>query len=350
MGCRRAAPQAITVAMQPVDERSAYDWNDSDVRRRLVRSATTFLDETLRDGLQNPSVTDPPIADKLELIHRMDELGIQIVNVGLPASSPRAHDDALAACREIAQSGLAIRPVAAGRTLIEDVTAIVELAQRSGRAVGVYTFIGSSPIRQYVEGWDVRWLIDRSLEAIDVAVREGLEVCFVTEDTTRSRPEALAALWHRVIDRGVTRICLTDTVGHATSEGVRSLITFARGVIAATGAHGIGLDFHGHNDRGIALDNALCALRHGADRIHATALGIGERTGNTPMELLLYNLHLVGELERAEPQALRAYCEMAARALAWPLPTRHPLFRTMSKDFRQPARRGSINSSERMRP
>src|SRR5262249_36457243 len=213
----------------------------------------------------------------------------------------------------------------AGRTVVGDITPMIEVSQRAGMPVEVYAFIGSSPIRQYVEDWDVNLIAKRSAEAIDVAVKAGLPVAYVTEDTTRSRPEVLTALFRAAIDHGATRICLSDTVGHATPDGVRNLIQFARNVIAGTGAKNIGIDWHGHNDRGLALENALWALEFGADRVHATALGIGERVGNAQMELVLLNMKLLGQLEEQDLTKLLEYCQTVARAVKWDVPINYPL-------------------------
>ena len=148
-------------------------------------------------------------------------------------------------------------------------------------------------------------------------MKEGVEVAYVTEDTTRAHPETLREIWKSALETGAKRLCLADTVGHATRDGVRNLVVFTRALIDETGIDDVGLDWHGHNDRGLALDNALWALEYGIDRIHGCALGIGERTGNTPMELLLLNLWLQGELELGDPSALDRYCEVAARGCKW---------------------------------
>ena len=301
-----------------------YDWNEIDRRGRLIPKNVTFFDETLRDGLQNPSVIDPPVEKKLELLHLMNDLGIHAADIGLPGSSKRAFDDVLRMCREIADCRLKIRPACAGRTVVSDITPMIEIAQRTGLPVEVYAFIGSSPIRQLAEEWDVDRIAKLSAEAIDVAVKAGLPVAYVTEDTTRSRPEVLARLFKVAIDHGASRICLSDTVGHATPDGVRNLIAFTRAVIAGTGAK-VGIDWHGHNDRGLALENALWALEYGADRVHGTALGIGERVGNAQMELILLNMKLLGLLEEQDTTKLLAYCEKAAEALGWTIPINYPL-------------------------
>ena len=302
-----------------------FDWNEVNRKGRLVPQSFTLFDETLRDGLQNPSVEDPPIEDKLRILHLMEDLGIEVADIGLPGSSQRAFDDVLRLCKEVVDCKMKIKMAAAGRTVVGDITPMIEISQKAGIPVEVYAFIGSSPIRQYVEQWDVELIAKRSAEAIDVGVKAGLPVAFVTEDTTRSRPEVLTTLFRTAIDHGATRLCLSDTVGHATPDGVRNLVTFTRSVVAGTGAT-VGVDWHGHNDRGFALENAIWALEFGADRVHATALGIGERVGNAAMELLLMNLRLLGQLPpERDLTKLVEYCETVARAVHWQIPLNYPL-------------------------
>jgi 2-isopropylmalate synthase len=300
-----------------------FDWNRTADGERLLRPGATLLDETLRDGLQNPSVKDPSIGEKIALLHCMEALGIHAVNLGLPASSARNKDDVVALACEIARGRLSIMACAAGRTVVADLEPIVDAAQHSGVALEAYAFIGSSAIRRYVESWDLATIVRRSAEAISFAVREGLSVCYVTEDTTRTDPATLRTLFSNAIEHGAGALCLTDTVGHATPDGVCAIVSFARQVADETGQR-VRLDWHGHNDRGLALQNALWALRAGADRVHATALGVGERVGNVPMEMVLLNLALRGETS-VGAAALEAYCERAASALGWEVPRNHVL-------------------------
>jgi 2-isopropylmalate synthase len=298
---------------------AAFDWNRAEGAIQLVKpGVTTFQDETLRDGIQSPSANDPVVEDKIELIHIMDRLRIDLVNVGLPAASVRNREDSLRACREIADCKLRIRPVAAARTMASDIGPIADIAQKTGIPVVAYAFIGTSEIRKLAESWDIDLIVKRSVEAIDFAVKEGVEIAYVTEDTTRANPATLRILWKAAIEHGASRLCLADTVGYATPDGLRNLLEFTRGLIAETGASHVGLDWHGHNDRGLALANALWALELGVDRIHGTAMGIGERTGNVAMEMLLYNLWAWGQIELADPSALQAYCDVTARAVKWP--------------------------------
>ena len=301
-----------------------YDWNEVGRRGRLIPKDVTFFDETLRDGLQNPSVADPNIESKLELLHLMAKVGIHVADIGLPGSSQRAFADVLRMCREISDNKLPLRVACAGRTVVSDITPMIEISQRAGMPIEVYAFIGSSPIRQLAEDWDLDRIERMSAEAIDTGVKAGLSVCYVTEDTTRSRPEVLARLFKMAIDHGASRLCLCDTVGHATPDGVRNLIGFTKSIIAGSGAR-VGVDWHGHNDRGLALENALWAFEFGADRVHGTALGIGERVGNAQMELILLNLKLLGLLEDQDLTHLLEYCNVAATAVGWNVPINYPL-------------------------
>jgi 2-isopropylmalate synthase len=301
-----------------------YDWNEIGRKGRLIPKDVTFFDETLRDGLQNPSVKDPNIEQKLKLIHLMAKIGIHVADIGLPGSSERAFNDVLRMCREITDNRLQLGVACAGRTVVADITPMIEISQRAGIPVEVYCFIGSSPIRQLAEAWDVESIAKRSAEAIDVAVKAGLSVAYVTEDTTRSRPEMLATLFKMAIDHGASRLCLCDTVGHATPDGVANLVSFTKSIVAGAGAK-VGIDWHGHNDRGLALENALWALEFGADRVHGTALGIGERVGNAAMELILLNLKLLGLLDHQDLTHMLEYCNTAADAVGWDVPINYPL-------------------------
>ena len=293
-----------------------WDWSALTPRPRLPRTPT-IQDETLRDGIQSPSALDPSIDRKLDLLHRMERLGIEVVNVGLPAASARNRADVRLLAREIDREHLKIHPVAAARTVVSDVHAIVEASQDVGRPIDVYTFIGSSPIRQLAEDWDLSVLVRHSAAAIDAGVRAGLRVAYVLEDTTRSRPEVLAALFRNAIDHGATRLCLADTVGHATPDGARALVGFARAIVASTGVRDVGIDWHGHDDRGLVLACSIAAIEAGADRVHGTALGIGERVGNAPIERLITRLSAMGERPSPDAGELRGYCDAARFALGW---------------------------------
>src|SRR5579872_352491 len=280
-----------------------YDWN----RTETPRPPTVLLDdETLRDGLQSPSVRTPSIDEKLRILHLIDRLGIDTADIGLPGAGPHVVRDVERLAREIVDQRLHVQANCAARTLEADIRPIAEISQRVGLPLEVGAFIGSSPLRQYAEDWTLEQLLRLTEAAITFAVREGLSVMYVTEDTTRADPDTLRALYSAAIRAGATRVCIADTVGHATPHGAAAVVRFVASVIADCGG-GIGIDWHGHRDRDFAVINTLAALDAGATRLHGAAIGIGERVGNTPMDLLLMNLVLMGYIER-DLSALCDYC------------------------------------------
>jgi 2-isopropylmalate synthase len=302
-----------------------YDWNLEGMAGGSDLPSVELDDETLRDGLQSPSVRDPDIGSKLRILHLMNELGIHSADIGLPGAGPRAVADVRRLAREIADQGLAIRPNCAARTMVRDVEPIAEISQEVGIAIEACTFIGSSPIRRYAEDWTLDRMLRTSEEAVTFAVGEGLPVMFVTEDTTRARPEVLKELYGRAIDWGARRICLADTVGHATPSGVRALVRWTREEVVAPSGESVRIDWHGHRDRGLGMANALAAIEAGVDRVHATALGIGERVGNVEMDLLLVNLKLLG-VHDADLASLGEYCEEVSTATGVEVPPGYPVF------------------------
>ncbi len=306
------------------------------------------VDETLRDGMQNATGVATPIAAKIDLLHAMVRVGVDVVSVGLPAAGARYAEDTDHLCREIREARLPLIPTAAARTVVSDVEGIVRASDRAGLPLEVYAFVGSSPIRHAVEGWDTEFLVNAVSSATRAAVKGGLRFCLVTEDTTRSHPDALRTLFRAAVDEGASRLCLCDTTGHVTPYGVEELIGFTRRELAAMGAPGVQLDWHGHNDRGLALPTALWAVEAGIERVHGTGLGVGERVGNASLELLVHNLGLLGVRPRVSRDSLRAYSELSARALAWTIPLDHPLAgeRLLREQREPPAYRAAGSSGD----
>jgi len=300
-----------------------HDWN-AVVETPLERPARVELDdETLRDGLQSPSVHQPDLDQKLEILHAMAPLGIRFADLGYPGASAAMLDDVVGLAGEIATAGLGIEANCAARSHPADILPIAEAQQRAGVPIEASIFLGSSPIRQFVEGWDLQFLLRTTEDAVKLARAEGLEVMFVTEDTTRARPDVLREVYTVAIASGARRICLADTVGHATPWGVHALVRFARGVVADTGAD-VKIDYHGHRDRGLSVMNSIAAIAEGADRVHGCGLGIGERSGNTPMELLLVNLKLLGWLD-SDLHGLPTYSDAVSRGTQTPIPRNMPV-------------------------
>ncbi len=300
-----------------------YDWNEIDRRGPVLKKKPEFDDETLRDGIQSPSVTDPSIEDKLKILHLQAKLGITTSDIGLPGAGPRAYNDVLRLAQEIADQKLDIQANCACRTVEADIAPVVDVSQKAGIPIEVYTFIGSSPIRQFAESWTVDHILETSEAAIKFAVGEGMDVAYVTEDTTRSHPKDLDRLFRHAIDLGVKRLVLCDTVGHSTPDGIFNLIRWTKGLIAGMNVD-VKIDWHGHNDRGLGVTNAIIALEAGADRVHGTCLGIGERVGNAALDQVLVNLKLLGHLEN-DLTSLVEYCQTVSRACDWPIPRNYPL-------------------------
>jgi 2-isopropylmalate synthase len=301
-----------------------YDWNKVDPALHTPERHIGFDDETLRDGLQSPSVCEPPVEEKIELLHLMDALGIDTADIGLPGAGGTHAAGVELMAREIVDQKLKIRPNCAARTHRNDIIPIAEISQRVGIPIEACTFIGSSPIRFYAEEWTLDKLLQMTEEAVTFAVSEGLPVMFVTEDTTRAKPETIRALYTTAIRCGARAVCVCDTVGHATPDGAREVIKFVRGIIDAQGEQ-VRLDWHGHQDRGLGVINSLAAIDGGADQVHGSALGMGERVGNTPMDQLLVNLKLLGWIEN-DLTRLREYCDKAAEACRWTIPLNYPVF------------------------
>lgn len=313
----------MTTVKQPAESQLIYDWAANGPHRVEWPAHVMLDDETLRDGLQSPSVIDPSLELKVELLHLMDRLGIETADIGLPGAGERQRDAVLRLCREIADQRLQIRPNCAARTLMVDIQPIAEISQKTGIPIEACVFIGSSPIRQYAEEWDLDHVLRFTKDAVSFAVNEGLPVMYVTEDTIRSHPEHLRVLLSAAIDAGATRVCLCDTVGAAVPEGVRNLVTWVHGLVAELGDN-VGIDWHGHRDRGLDVANTLAAVQAGATRVHGTALGIGERVGNTPIEQLLVNLKLLG-MRSDDLTSLPEYVELASSATGVPVPMNAPI-------------------------
>ena len=308
------------------DDELIYDWNSIEkVGRLSPKRRIQFLDETLRDGIQSPSVVDPSIDDKLRLVELANALGIDCMDIGLPGAGKRAVEDCTVIAELIKEQRLAVKPACAARTHQHDVQAIVDISQKVGVEIEVLCFIGSSPIRQYAEDWDLARMLKLSADAIDLARRYDLPVGYVTEDTTRSRPDVLHKLFTNAVEHGAQRLVVCDTVGHATPDGIKNLLRFTRNLLDGMGRSDVGIDWHGHNDRGLGVVNSIFALEYGADRVHGTALGIGERVGNAALDQILLNLKLLGELPDRDLSKLLLWCKTASAATRVPIHPQYPL-------------------------
>jgi 2-isopropylmalate synthase len=304
-----------------------YDWNQKDPASLRPPGRVLLNDETLRDGLQSPSVRDPSIEEKLHILHLMEALGINSLDLGLPGAGKRASDHVEALAREIVQKKMKIRANCAARTHENDIRPIAEIVQRSGLNIEAATFLGSSPIRRYTEGWTDDFLLQTTEKAVKYARSLGLDVMYVTEDTSRCDPETVKRLYKTAIECGARSIVICDTAGHATPMGAFALVRFVLEQVVKPSGEKIRVDWHGHCDRGLAVANSIAALVAGADCVHACALGIGERVGNAQMDQMLVNLKLmeIAPWTDQDLTKLKEYCEVVSRATGVPIPPNYPV-------------------------
>jgi 2-isopropylmalate synthase len=303
-----------------------YDWNDESGSEPNWKVGLEFYDESLRDGIQSPSATDPSIEEKERILSLQDQCGIQHTDIGLPGAGPRAVADVKHLAKYARDNKLRINLTCAARTHANDIRPIIDISQDVGVPIEVMAFLGASPIRIFTEGWTIEKMIELTRNAVRMATEAGLPCTFVTEDTVRSQPGTLKTLFQVALDEGAKGLCLCDTVGHATPQGTARLVRWVRELVVELGYPDTVVDWHGHNDRGFGLINAIVAAQAGARRIHGTILGVGERVGNTAIDLLLVNMELMGVKIDGDLALLRDYAELGARATSTPLPFNYPVF------------------------
>jgi len=304
-----------------------YDWNRNYPPGLKPSGPILLNDESLRDGLQSPSVRDPSIAEKIEILHLMEDLGINSLDLGLPGAGVRAVEHVTALAREIVARKMRIRANCAARTHENDIRPIAEIVQKTGLPIEAATFIGSSPIRRFTEGWSDDFLLQTTEKAVKYAVSLGLDVMYVTEDTSRCDPETVKRLYSTAINCGARAIVICDTAGHSTPLGVLALVRFVIDEVVKPSGEKIRVDWHGHSDRGFAIANSMAAIIAGANCVHACAIGIGERVGNTQMDQMLVNLKLMGiaPWEQQDLTRLKQYCQTVSRATGVPIPANYPV-------------------------
>jgi 2-isopropylmalate synthase len=304
-----------------------YDWNKNHPPGLKPPGPVLINDETLRDGLQSPSVRDPSIAEKVEILHLMEALGIDSLDLGLPGAGARAVEAVTALAREIAAHKMKIRANCAARTHENDIRPIAEIVQQTGLPIEAATFIGSSPIRRFTEGWTDDFLLHTTEKAVKYAVSLGLDVMYVTEDTSRCDPETVKRLYATAINCGARAICICDTAGHATPMGALALVRFVIAEVVKPSGEQVRVDWHGHSDRGLAIANSMAAIIAGANCVHGCAIGLGERVGNTQVDQMLVNLKLMGiaPWDEQDLTKLKQYCQAVSRATGVPIPANYPV-------------------------
>src|SRR5882724_5922108 len=304
-----------------------YDWNRLYPQSLRPAGPVLLNDETLRDGLQSPSVRDPSIEQKIEILHLMESLGINSLDLGLPGAGAHVIEHVTALAREIVAHKMKIKANCAARTHENDIRPIAEIVQKTGLRIEAATFIGSSPIRRFTEGWTDDFLFETTEKAVKYAVSLGLDVMYVTEDTSRCDPETVKSLYSTAINNGARAIVICDTAGHATPMGALALVRFVIEEVVKPSGEKIRVDWHGHSDRALAIANSMAALIAGANCVHGCAIGLGERVGNTQIDQMLVNLNLMGIAPWAEQDLtkLKQYCQAVSSATGVPIPANYPV-------------------------
>jgi 2-isopropylmalate synthase len=303
-----------------------YDWNLKGDHPERPPQKIYLNDETLRDGLQSPSAATPTLDEMIRHLHNCAAVGIHALNIGLPGAGPAVEQQVETLAKEIRDAKLPLYPNCAARTVAADILPIARVSQKIGIPIEAATFIGSSAIRMEVEQWDLDFALKCVTDAIELAKKEGLPSMFVTEDTVRAQPEIVEALYGAAIDLGADRLVVCDTTGHITPWGVANLLGFVRGLMEKKGVLGkVQVDWHGHMDRGLGVINNIAAIEAGADRLHGTALGIGERAGNAPLDLTMVNLWLMGWIDN-DLTGLGRYVRHGATICGFEIPSTYPVF------------------------
>jgi len=304
-----------------------YDWNKNHPPGLKPPGPVLLNDESLRDGLQSPSVRDPSIPEKIEILHLMEALGLNSLDLGLPGAGPRAIQAVTALAQEIVAQKMKIRANCAARTHENDIRPIADIVQKTGLPIEAATFIGSSPIRRFTEGWTDDFLLETTEKAVKFAVSLGLDVMYVTEDTSRCDPQMVKGLYATAIECGARAICICDTAGHATPMGALALVRFVVEEVVKPSGEKIRVDWHGHSDRGLAIANSMAAIIGGCNSVHGCAIGLGERVGNTQIDQMLVNLKLmnIAPWDKQDLTKLKEYCEVVSRATGVPIPRNYPV-------------------------
>lgn len=300
-----------------------YDWNNHDIQNRVSKKIE-INDETLRDGLQAVSFSSFSLEQMYQFIEDANKLQITTINLGMPGAGDLSFNRVRMLAKYISERKLNIKMNVACLAKIEDVQLVEKIMDEIGQQIEICIFIGASSIRRFVEDWTLNDVISKLEPAVKRAVKTKSPVMLVTEDTSRTSPEDLELIYKSFANNGINRICVCDTVGYNTTYGVSQLIKFVKNTIEKTGCN-IKIDYHGHNDRGLALSNALTAIDCGVDRIHATALGIGERCGNCSMEQLLINMKLNGYYN-GDLLLLNDYISLISKANKIEIPETYPGF------------------------
>ena len=252
--------------------------NMEDTKKELnIADKINIFDTTLRDGEQAPGVA-LTVDEKIKIAQILDDLGVDTIEMGFPAVSEGEMESA----KTIMDLGLNANVSGLARILESDIDALID-----SDLDYVHLFIGTSPLhRDYKLKKSKEEIISESVKAVEYAKDHGLTVEFSAEDATRTELNYLIEFYRSIENAGANIINVPDTVGILTPATARPLIRTLRKKI------GIPISVHYHNDFGLAVANSIISVEEGANQVHCTVNGIGERAGNTCLEELVVGLKI----------------------------------------------------------
>jgi 2-isopropylmalate synthase len=315
--------------MKTETELGLYSWSSQREISSPLRTPQVHVeidDETWRDGMQGTQTErHPDTEERREYLVFAGKNGfIEHADIGFPGSGIKHRNEMVNLINSLEEKKAGITLSAAGRgSAKDDIRAILEVSSRTGYPLEGDLFLDTSEIRAKVEGWDRTEKLKSLKDNISLLKKEGLPVMFVLERATTTSPKELYDPLMMAIDLGVDRICIADTQGIITPQGVSNIF---RWVINEIGENNkdLKLDFHEHNDLGMGIANCLVAAAEGVDRLHATARGIGERAGNVNLEQLLVVLSAKG-YRKTDVRKIRDFAEMSASMLGLEISKYEPI-------------------------
>ena len=301
------------------------DWNE---KKTFKNKSIVIEDDTLRDGLQSALLRIPNYFEKKELVTLAHASRIKYVMLGFPGASEDAYHECRLLVQFIRDMQWPLVPRLLGRANQSDMAAICRLQEETGVPLQADFFINICALRLKVEGWNLATITQMIHQASEQLDRHGVSYSISLEDATRSDTSIIEKMLCTIVNTKAIAIVLCDTVGACLPSGVANLLRFVKKTIAAHNSH-IFQWWHGHNDRGLALANALCALDHGIDGISGTFLGIGERSGNICIEQIMLHLNQYYGSAYCLDSA-RQYCSLLSRYTEYTMPINQPLFGNQS--------------------
>ena len=267
----------------------------------------SIIESTLREGEQFVGANFST-AQKIEIARMLDRFGVEYIELTSPMASPKSYEDA----KTLAKLGLKAKLLTHTRCNMED----ARVAADTG-VDGIDVLFGtSSYLREFSHGKSIPAIVDAAREVVSFIKSQGLEVRFSSEDSFRSSLRDLIAVYVAVDELGVDRVGLADTVGVATPNQVRDLVSMLRRFIKAD------IEFHGHNDSGCAIANSFTALEEGATHVDTSVLGIGERNGITPLGGLVARMYATNKdyVRKYDLTALRELDSLVAQMVGISIP------------------------------